>query len=261
MLGFLYSWQFWLVAAVVVIVLLWILSKFIRPKQEPTQIYTVCPEYDYDIDFQSVQPDSVYQPRYYQPPVPAPNMQRRYNIGSSYDAVPPVPPPLPESEQVLEPFIPTLPRHIAEPPAVKTEKISIGEQACKDAVKRIYGVDFVKVRPEWLINPKTGRRLELDLYNDDLKLAVEFHGEQHYNYIPHWHRTYAGYVAQVERDNIKLKICDARGVYVITVPYYCPLDKIEDYIRFYDPQAYALRQAREAELLEDLYQEIEAEQV
>src|SRR5687767_12944273 len=43
-----------------------------------------------------------------------------------------------------------------------------------------FGVKFIKTRNlPWLKSPMTGKSLELDLYNDDFKLAIEIQGRQH----------------------------------------------------------------------------------
>jgi hypothetical protein len=39
------------------------------------------------------------------------------------------------------------------------------------------GYRFKSVRPGWLENPLTGRNLELDCYNEYLKLALEYNGK------------------------------------------------------------------------------------
>ncbi len=39
-------------------------------------------------------------------------------------------------------------------------------------------------RPEWLMNPKTGNALELDIFAPDLKLAWEIQGVQHGRFTP-----------------------------------------------------------------------------
>ena len=59
-------------------------------------------------------------------------------------------------------------------------KISKGEQKCKETLEKIYGKEFLCVRPDFLRNPETNRKLELDCYNEELKLAVEYNGIQHY---------------------------------------------------------------------------------
>ena len=52
------------------------------------------------------------------------------------------------------------------------------ENVMRDALKELLGETFVKIRPAFLLNPSTKRRLELDAYNEKLRLAVEFDGPQ-----------------------------------------------------------------------------------
>lgn len=51
-----------------------------------------------------------------------------------------------------------------------------GEKRTREIIERITGRKFPSVRPNFLKNPKTGRNLELDMYNDSLKLAIEYNG-------------------------------------------------------------------------------------
>ena len=102
------------------------------------------------------------------------------------------------------------------------------EKLCKKTMERLFRVKFVKVRPKWLINPKTGRRLELDNYNDDL--AVEYNGITHYVH-PNWtHQSREDFIKGVERDRVKAEICRKRGIDLITVPHTVPYGLIYDYI-------------------------------
>lgn len=50
------------------------------------------------------------------------------------------------------------------------------ERICKITLEILTGYRFESVRPDWLRNPLTGRNLELDCYNDTLKLALEYNG-------------------------------------------------------------------------------------
>jgi hypothetical protein len=52
------------------------------------------------------------------------------------------------------------------------------ENTMRDALQQMFGKPFPKARPAWLRNPATGRPLEFDAYNADLKIAAEFHGIQ-----------------------------------------------------------------------------------
>jgi hypothetical protein len=108
--------------------------------------------------------------------------------------------------------------------------ISRGERMCCQTMEKIYGVPFVSVRPSWLQNPETGMNLELDCYNDDLKIAVEYNGEQHYKWPNFTNQTYQQFINQVRRDDYKLEVCDRQGVYLITVPYNVAYENIPAYI-------------------------------
>lgn len=108
--------------------------------------------------------------------------------------------------------------------------ISKGEKICCKTLETIYGVPFKSARPEWLINPETGRRLQLDCYNDKIKIAIEYNGEQHYKWPNFTGQTYEQFINQVRRDMLKAELCERNGVYLITVPYSVPYDEIPSFI-------------------------------
>jgi hypothetical protein len=110
------------------------------------------------------------------------------------------------------------------------------EAECRHILSEIYGKKFVSTRPIWLKNPETGSLLELDCYNEELKIAAEYNGIQHYVYPNNHHKTYDEFVAQLRRDQFKLKRCDQMGVYLITIPYTVPKDQIKNYIIHYLPE-------------------------
>lgn len=118
----------------------------------------------------------------------------------------------------------------------RVPQVSKGERICNQTLEKIYRVPFVKVRPAWLTNPETGKTLELDCYNDELKLAVEYNGEQHYKW-PNWfHKSYDEFIRQVRRDRLKSELCELHGIYLIIVPYNVPLMKIQDFIISHLPE-------------------------
>ena len=114
----------------------------------------------------------------------------------------------------------------------KNNKLSKGEQLCKDVIQDIYQLPFYCVRPSFLKNPETGRNLELDLYNDQVKIAIEYNGIGHYVYPNPFHRTKEEFINQIRRDKFKVDMCDVNDVYLISVPYTIPLNysAIKEYI-------------------------------
>jgi very-short-patch-repair endonuclease len=90
---------------------------------------------------------------------------------------------------------------------------------------------FPSIKPEWLINPKTGRRLEIDCYCKERRLGVEIDGEQHHRYIPYFHKKgYGEFEAMQERDMMKNVLIKKRGIHLIRLPYTVPDNEIEMFL-------------------------------
>lgn len=95
--------------------------------------------------------------------------------------------------------------------------ISNGENICREVLTVLFPNNiFKKCRPQWLMNKKP---MELDLFCEELKLAVEFNGAQHYKFCSFFHKTEADFNDQIARDKLKNKLCKENGVKLITVPY------------------------------------------
>jgi len=98
---------------------------------------------------------------------------------------------------------------------------SKGEDTTKILVENYFECEFVKIRPGWLKNPKTGCNLELDMYSDSKKLAIEYQGQQHYYYSPHFHKNdINNFYDQQERDKYKVEECKRLGISLIQIPYF-----------------------------------------
>lgn len=104
------------------------------------------------------------------------------------------------------------------------------ETQCRFIMENIFKVPFSSVRPNFLKNPKTGKNLELDMYNSDLRLAVEYQGAQHRTYTPFFHKSYSDFLGQVERDTYKKKRCQEEGIELICVPDTVKYEDLGDYI-------------------------------
>ena len=111
-----------------------------------------------------------------------------------------------------------------------TSKCSKGEKACKEYVEEYFGKPFLKVRPAFMQNPVTKDNLELDCYNEELKLAIEYNGRQHYEYTPFMHSTKETFYAQQYRDLIKQELCRKNNIDLITVPYKIPESDIPAFL-------------------------------
>lgn len=110
--------------------------------------------------------------------------------------------------------------------------VSKGELKCRETLERLFSRPFDKIRPDSLRNPiDTDANLELDCYNDELKLAVEYNGIQHYKYTPYFHKTKETFHNQKYRDYIKRQLCRENGICLIEVPYTVKNDEIPEFLR------------------------------
>jgi hypothetical protein len=95
------------------------------------------------------------------------------------------------------------------------------EIATRKALVELFGKPFEKIRPDFLNNPVTGGKnnLEIDCFNDELKLGVEVQGVQHYKYTPFFHKNYEAFLNQKYRDQMKRYACKENNITLIEVPY------------------------------------------
>jgi len=94
--------------------------------------------------------------------------------------------------------------------------------------EKIFNCDFVKKRYKWILSPK-GKKLELDGYNEELKLAFEYQGEHHYN-ISSFKLTKKELKYIQKCDQIKRDKCKEKGITLIEVPYTVKYEDMEKYI-------------------------------
>jgi hypothetical protein len=94
---------------------------------------------------------------------------------------------------------------------------SKGELKCRQFLNKYFNKPFIKVRN--LYNPVTHQYLELDCYNEDLKLAVEYQGQQHYKHVPYFHKNFESFRNQQYRDELKRIFCRDLGITLVEVPY------------------------------------------
>ena len=119
------------------------------------------------------------------------------------------------------------PQYHSPPP-----KFSKGETECRRVLEQMFQKPFTSQRPDFLRNPVTGGNfnLELDCFNQELGLAVEYNGIQHYKYIPHFHRNHEHFMNQKYRDDMKRRLCKENRVTLIEVPYTIKIPDIYSFI-------------------------------
>ncbi len=162
-----------------------------------------------------------------------PGSSKRINISSHpISASPIINSPLISTRLVTE----RLANNLGNWESKKTKKESKGEGICRQFLQQHYRQYFSKIRPDFLINPATGRNLELDGYNSQLGIAFEYNGIQHYKYPNYFHKNEDIFRQQVQRDIYKREACDAAGVYLISIPYTVPHNQIAQYIESLLPE-------------------------
>jgi hypothetical protein len=137
------------------------------------------------------------------------------------------------SDMYISPYSDNRPH--AKAPAPKRKgppKDSKGEIECKRVLENIFNAPFDRDRPDFLRNPVSGgnNNLELDCFNPYLKLACEYNGRQHYDFIPFFHKTKDSFMNQKYRDLMKADMCRKNNINLIVVPYYVKIKDIESYI-------------------------------
>jgi hypothetical protein len=85
---------------------------------------------------------------------------------------------------------------------------SKSEELARTTFEQIFGANFPKARPNWLRNSR-GNQMELDGYCEDLGLAFEYQGRQHFERVTHFVGDLAERVAD---DKTKKKLCEQNGV-------------------------------------------------
>ena len=87
------------------------------------------------------------------------------------------------------------------------------EKECRNIFQKLTGKQFIKTRTILSGN------LELDGYCDELKLAFEYNGIQHYNTVPYLKVDEDRLKRIQSRDAKKIQLCKKRNIHLIVIPY------------------------------------------
>lgn len=104
---------------------------------------------------------------------------------------------------------------------------NIGEEITRAALSEAFpGETFDRTRRvAWM------QGLELDGYNEKLRLAFEYQGIQHAARVAHFQRDESAFEAQQERDALTAARCEAAGVYLLEVPHTVKFVEIRKFVR------------------------------
>jgi len=110
--------------------------------------------------------------------------------------------------------------------------VSKSEGKVRQILETYFRKPFDKARPDFLRNPVTGNNfnLELDCFNPELRLGVEYNGIQHYKYTPFFHRNKEAFLNQKYRDDMKRRMCRDYRITLIEVPYTVKYEDLEGYM-------------------------------
>ena len=97
-----------------------------------------------------------------------------------------------------------------------SKKESKGEQQIKRFLDKA-GIEFEfqKYFPEWNIGIHY-----FDFYIPEYNLVLEYHGRQHYEFVPHFHKTEENFYYRLSKDKIKKESALSRGLNYISISYH-----------------------------------------
>ena len=105
------------------------------------------------------------------------------------------------------------------------------ETRCRIIMENLFRTPFISVRPDFLKYDKTGKNLELDVFNSDLMIALEYDGIHHRKFTEFFHKSEQDFIEQQERDKFKEEKCKELGITLIRVPDTVKYEDLEDYIK------------------------------
>lgn len=106
---------------------------------------------------------------------------------------------------------------------------NVKENLCRKIFEDKFSRLFPNKKCNWMKSEK-GYPLELDGYNEDLKLAFEYNGIQHYKIDGFLIKNDKDLDKIKKRDNLKRELCKLQGIKLIEIPYNIKNRELEPYI-------------------------------
>ena len=105
---------------------------------------------------------------------------------------------------------------------------TISEEICRVLFEEYFEKKFPKRRPAWLVNDR-GNQMELDGYCQELGLAFEFNGRQHYEVIEYFKMTSETLKVRQKDDTKKKLLCRQNNVILVIIKQTLCKSNINDF--------------------------------
>lgn len=99
------------------------------------------------------------------------------------------------------------------------------EKLCKEILEKLLKCEFKKKRFNF-----GGQQFEFDGYNEERKIAFEYHGIQHYEFPNYWHKTEEEFKRNQLSDDFKEQYALENNIRLIIIPY-TQNNNLEKYIQ------------------------------
>ena len=99
--------------------------------------------------------------------------------------------------------------------------------------QQIFDAEFPKRRPKWLLGEK-GYKMELDGYCEELGIAFEHQGQEHYEIKHYTIKSRSALDERKKKDRLKRELCLKNNVVLIEipeVPTLLPIQNIKHFIK------------------------------
>lgn len=126
----------------------------------------------------------------------------------------------------------SLPNNIKRGKWSPFESANTSEEKCRQCFQFIFNKKFINT---WDILKRKGKRyLQLDGYNQELNLAFEYQGEQHYNAnavrCKKLEQKQKIFLKIQENDKIKEKLCKEKNIFLVKIKYFDNLKNDVDFL-------------------------------
>lgn len=100
-----------------------------------------------------------------------------------------------------------------------------GEMVMFRVLDKIISYPYINNGYYSFLKSPRGGIMSFDRYYPDLKLAFEFQGQNHYEYIPFLHKNKEEFEYYQECDRLKRQICMEQGITLVEVKYNFKIDE------------------------------------